>query len=125
VAGDMVAGFGTIVIDPPEGDMAVYLAQLQRLIDVGARTLYPSHGAPIPDGPGKLNEYLVHRAWREQKVLAALSEVALPLETVVERAYDDVASVVLPIAERSTLAILEKLAAERKAAREGQAWRRA
>src|SRR5262249_12487084 len=32
IAGDMVAGIGTILIDPSEGDMAVYLASLERLL---------------------------------------------------------------------------------------------
>ena len=34
VAGDMVAGIGTILIPPSEGDMDQYLQQLQRLIDL-------------------------------------------------------------------------------------------
>ena len=109
VVGDMVAGFGTIVIDPPEGDMTDYLAQLRRLEALPVTTLYPSHGPAIPDGPGKLAEYLTHRQWREEKVLAALGTEALALEDLVPRAYDDVTSFVLPIAERSTLAILGKL----------------
>ena len=64
VVGDMVAGVGTIVIDPPEGDMRDYLTQLARLRDLPVTTLYPAHGAAIPDGPGKLQEYLDHRAAR-------------------------------------------------------------
>jgi glyoxylase-like metal-dependent hydrolase (beta-lactamase superfamily II)/8-oxo-dGTP pyrophosphatase MutT (NUDIX family) len=124
IAGDMVAGIGTIVIDPPEGDMAEYLRQLQRLKDVGARTIYPSHGPPIPDGPAKLDEYVKHRAWREEKVLAALSATPQALEAIVPKAYDDVASFVLPVAERSTLAILEKLRAEGRVALDTDRWRR-
>ncbi len=112
VVGDMVAGLGTIVIDPPEGDMTDYLQQLRRLEALPVTTLYPAHGAPIPDGPGKLAEYLKHRLWREEKVLAALQVEALSLEALVPRAYDDVTAFVLPIAERSTLAILGKLQSE-------------
>jgi glyoxylase-like metal-dependent hydrolase (beta-lactamase superfamily II)/8-oxo-dGTP pyrophosphatase MutT (NUDIX family) len=124
LVGDMVAGVGTIVIDPPEGDMAEYLRQLQRLKDLGVRTLYPAHGPPLPDGPAKLDEYLKHRAWREEKVLAALTSEPQSLETLVPKAYDDVASFVLPIAERSTLAILEKLRSEGRASADGDRWRR-
>jgi glyoxylase-like metal-dependent hydrolase (beta-lactamase superfamily II) len=124
VVGDMVAGVGTIVIDPPEGDMAEYVRQLQRLKDAGVRTIYPAHGPPIPDGPAKLEEYLKHRAWREEKVLGALGAEPQTLEALVPKAYDDVASFVLPIAERSTLAILEKLRAEGRAVADGDRWRR-
>lgn len=120
IVGDMVAGVGTIVIDPPEGDMAEYVAQLQRMKDLGFRTLYPAHGAPIPDGPAKLDEYLTHRAWREGKVVAALAASPQTLEQLVPKAYDDVQSFVWPLAERSTLAILEKLVNEGKATRSGE-----
>ncbi|MEW5741583.1 MAG: MBL fold metallo-hydrolase [Myxococcota bacterium] len=125
VVGDMVAGAGTIVIDPPEGDMGEYLRQLKRLADLPVGTLYPAHGPAIPDGVEKLNEYLAHRAWREAKVLEAVASFARPasVEELVPRAYDDVAAFVLPIAERSTLAILEKLAADGRVAQEAGGWR--
>lgn len=123
VVGDMVAGIGTIVIDPPEGDMSDYLAQLRRLEALPVTTLYPSHGPAIPDGPGKLAEYLQHRQWREQKVLAALSPEGITLEDLVPKAYDDVNAFVLPIAERSTLAILGKLEKEGRATQVGTVWK--
>jgi glyoxylase-like metal-dependent hydrolase (beta-lactamase superfamily II)/8-oxo-dGTP pyrophosphatase MutT (NUDIX family) len=125
VVGDMVAGVGTIVIDPPEGDMAEYLAQLRRLAALPVSTLYPAHGPAIPDGVAKLEEYLAHRAWREAKVLEAVASFARPvaLDELVPRAYDDVASFVLPIAERSTQAILDKLEREGRLVADAQGWR--
>lgn len=114
VVGDMVAGYGTIVIDPPEGEMAEYLRQLARLEALPVGTIYPSHGPVIPDGPAKLQEYALHRAWREAKVLEAIASFGKPAELsdVVPCAYDDVAAFVWPIAERNTAAIIEKLVAE-------------
>lgn len=121
VVGDLVAGVGTIVIDPPEGDMAEYLRQLARLEALPVRTLYPAHGPVIPDGPAKLQEYALHRAWREAKVLEAIGSFGKPVAVadVVPRAYDDVAEFVWPIAERNTEAIVEKLVAERRVVRDG------
>ena len=121
VVGDMVAGFGTIVIDPPEGEMAEYLRQLARLEALPVRTIYPSHGPVIPDGPGKLQEYAAHRAWREAKVLEAIASFGKPVELgeVVPRAYDDVAAFVWPIAERNTAAIVDKLVSEGRVLRAG------
>ncbi len=123
VVGDMVAGLGTIVIDPPEGEMAEYLRQLARLEKLPIGTIYPAHGPVIPDGPGKLQEYAAHRAWREAKVLEAIASFGKPVELaeVVPRAYDDVASFVWPIAERNTEAIVAKLVAEGRVVRKGQA----
>ena len=48
-----LVGVGTILIDPREGDMAVYLAQLERLAALGARVALPAHGEPI-DAPEAL-----------------------------------------------------------------------
>ncbi|MFY1830532.1 MBL fold metallo-hydrolase [Myxococcus fulvus] len=112
VVGDMVAGVGSIVIDPPEGNMRDYLAQLARLRDWPVTTMYPAHGQPLPDGPAKLQEYLNHRAQREALILDAVPTDGVSLAEVVERAYADTPPVMHPVAERSALATLEKLVAE-------------
>jgi glyoxylase-like metal-dependent hydrolase (beta-lactamase superfamily II) len=120
LVGDMVAGVGTILIDPPEGDMAEYLRQLRRLRDLPVGALYPAHGPTLPDGPAKLEEYLQHRAMREAKILAAIPASGATLEEIVEKGYDDVAAIVRPIAERSTVAILEKLMREGTVKQDGE-----
>jgi glyoxylase-like metal-dependent hydrolase (beta-lactamase superfamily II) len=122
LAGDMVSTLSTIVIDPPEGDMARYLGSLERLRALGPRTVYPAHGPPAPDGPAKLAEYLAHRREREEKVLAALASPGT-LAEVTARAYDDTPPAVHPIAERSCLASLEKLRAEGRAREDRGRWR--
>ncbi len=122
VVGDMVAGIGTILIDPPEGDMAEYLRQLRRLRDWPVRALYPAHGPPLPDGPLALQRYLSHREAREARVKAALGAEPRSLEELAADAYSDTPTAWPPVAERSTLAILEKLVAEAEARQLGQAW---
>jgi glyoxylase-like metal-dependent hydrolase (beta-lactamase superfamily II) len=117
IVGDMVAGVGTIVIDPPEGDMAEYIAQLARLRDLPVTTLYPAHGPAIPDGPRKLDEYIVHRQQRERWVLEAVAQGAATLKEVVAHAYRDTAVAMHPVAERSAQAILIKLGRDGKVAR--------
>ncbi len=112
VVGDMVAGVGTIVIDPPEGHMRDYLTQLARLKDLPVSTLYPAHGSPIPDGPAKLQEYLDHRAAREALILQSVPPDGATLAQVVSRAYADTPLPMHPVAERSALATLEKLVEE-------------
>ncbi len=112
VVGDMVAGVGTIVIDPPEGNMGEYLRQLARLRDWPVTTLHPAHGQAIPDGPGKLQEYLDHRAAREARIVEALHGDGVTLAQVVERAYAETPPFLYPVAERSALAVLLKLQEE-------------
>lgn len=119
VAGDMVAGLGTILIDPSEGDMAVYLASLARLLARPPMTLLPAHGAPIADGHGKLSEYLAHRRMRESLVAAALRDTPRTLAELVAEAYRDTPRALWGLAERSLLAHLIKLAREQRATDRG------
>jgi len=119
IAGDMVAGLGTILIDPSEGDMAVYFASLERLLACPPMTLLPAHGPAIPDGHGKLREYLAHRKAREAKALAALGAEPRTLPALVAEVYDDTPRMLWPLAERSLLAHLVKLAREQRAIDDG------
>jgi len=115
IAGDMVAGVGTILIDPSEGDMAVYFASLERLLARPQMTLLPAHGPAIPDGHGKLSEYLAHRRMRESLVAAALRDTPRTLGELVADAYRDTPRALWGLAERSLLAHLVKLAREQRA----------
>jgi glyoxylase-like metal-dependent hydrolase (beta-lactamase superfamily II) len=115
IAGDMVAGLGTILIDPSEGDMAIYLASLERLLARPQMMLLPAHGPAIPDGHGKLREYLAHRRLREAKVVAALGDEPRTLAQLVPEVYSDTPRAVWALAERSLLAHLVKLVREQRA----------
>ena len=108
LAGDMVAGLGMIVVDPPEGDMDDYLASLEKMIELVPRTLFPGHGPAVLDAVAKLREYLKHRLWREERVLEAARRGQTPRE-MLPTVYDDVPPVAYPLAERQILAHLERL----------------
>lgn len=123
LAGDMVAGVGTILIEPDEGDMAEYLASLAALQEIDPGVLLPAHGPPIPDGPGKLTGYRTHRLAREQKIAQALrARGPCAADELVPLAYADTPAPFWPLAERSTLAHLIKLEREGRARRDGQRW---
>ena len=119
IAGDMVAGIGTILIDPSEGDMAVYFASLERLLARPPMTLLPAHGPAIPDGHGKLREYLSHRRLRESKVVSALRDRPRAVAELVAEVYSDTPRALWGLAERSMLAHLAKLAREQRAVQAG------
>ncbi|HUH01706.1 MAG TPA: MBL fold metallo-hydrolase [Kofleriaceae bacterium] len=112
-AGDMVAGVGTILIDPSEGDMSAYLASLRRMRELGPRVLLPAHGVAISAVAEKLDGYVEHRLWREARVIEALREHGPASSTeLVAWVYADVSPALFPLAERSLLAHLDKLLAE-------------
>jgi glyoxylase-like metal-dependent hydrolase (beta-lactamase superfamily II) len=110
LAGDMVAGVGTIVIDPPEGDMDAYLASLEKLGALAPSTLFPAHGPPIADAPGKLREYVAHRLWREERILEAWRSGVREPRAMLPTVYDDAPERAWPLAERQIVAHLERLA---------------
>ena len=122
LCGDLVSTLSTIVIDPPEGDMAEYVRQLERMRTLRPRTLFPAHGSPAADAGASLAAYLAHRREREALVVAALGEGGGALEEVTARAYTDTPPALRPVAERSCLAILEKLRREGRAREEGRRW---
>ncbi|MBT8496063.1 MAG: MBL fold metallo-hydrolase [Deltaproteobacteria bacterium] len=123
VAGDMVAGIGTILIEPSEGDMAEYLRSLERIKELSPRFLLPAHGPLIADPMAKLDDYIRHRLWREQRVIEALRDSGGgSVDELVARAYRDVPPAVHPIAARSLLAHLRKLEDDGRAHRTGDTW---
>jgi glyoxylase-like metal-dependent hydrolase (beta-lactamase superfamily II)/8-oxo-dGTP pyrophosphatase MutT (NUDIX family) len=122
-AGDMVASVGTILVDPSEGDMRVYLESLARMAELAPRVLLPAHGAPIADPAGKLAEYVRHRLWREEQVAAALAgRGRATARELVPIAYADTAPVLYPIAERSLISHLVKLAGDGRIRALGAEW---
>jgi glyoxylase-like metal-dependent hydrolase (beta-lactamase superfamily II)/8-oxo-dGTP pyrophosphatase MutT (NUDIX family) len=124
ICGDMISSVSTIVIDPPEGDMGLYLASLDKLVALEPTALHPAHGGTIVDGPRKLAEYKAHRLRREQLVLVALEGGPQPLSEIVRRAYQDTPPLLWPLAERSALATLIKLEREKRARAQGERYAR-
>ncbi|MHB8606101.1 MAG: MBL fold metallo-hydrolase [Thermoplasmatota archaeon] len=116
LAGDLVSGVSTILIDPDEGDMAAYMATLARLAAMPIRIVLPGHG-PAISGASVLRDTLAHRKMREEKVLAALAAAPLDESALLAKAYDDVAPEAHFVAARSLESILVKLAREGRVVR--------
>jgi ribonuclease/clavin/mitogillin len=113
ITGDLVVGIGTVVIDPPEGNMKQYFNSLERLLALPKLTsLYGAHGPAIANARLKIEEYITHRTARENKIFSAIEAGAITLDEIVPAAYTDVKPELYPLARRSTIAHLEKLEEE-------------
>lgn len=123
LAGDMIAAGSTVVIDPPRGDMALYMDSLARLMELGPQMILPAHGEPIVRGRRALSWLQDHRRWRERRILRALHETE-DLHDLTRAAYPDVSPLLLPLASRSALAHLHKLEADGEAVSRGERWAR-
>jgi ribonuclease/clavin/mitogillin len=118
-AGDLVAGIGTILIDPADGgDMSAYLDSLARLGAARPTALVPSHGPVITAPQECLERYITHRRQREGRVLAALNAGATRMPELLAGAYGDTPREIWWLAERSLDAHLRKLEGEGRVRRE-------
>lgn len=72
VAGDMVAGIGTILIEPGDGDLGSYLDSLERMRSWGPQRLLPAHGPVLEHADTVLAFYIAHRHQRTDLIRRAL-----------------------------------------------------
>ena len=119
-AGDHIMNGSTVVIVPPGGNMAHYIASLRRLLDYDVKVVAPGHGELIPDCRGEVEKLVRHRLLREAKVVGALSDQAQSLDDLVVTVYDDVDPMMHEWAKLSLLAHLIKLEDERRTRKTAQ-----
>jgi glyoxylase-like metal-dependent hydrolase (beta-lactamase superfamily II) len=125
-SGDHIMQGSTVVINPPDGDMRIYLDSLQLLKQYDIDLIAPGHGFLIERPHAVVDRLTAHRLGRERKVLAAL-QAAGParLETLLPLAYEDVAPNRHAMAARSLLAHLHKLRDESRAQEHDGIWQAA
>ena len=121
--GDHVMQGSTVVINPPDGDMAAYLRALQALLDEDLEWLAPGHGFLVAEPQAVLRGLIAHRLRREAKVVQSLqSEGPGTLEALLPLVYNDVSPALHPVARRSLLAHLLKLQADGRARLADEIW---
>ena len=109
LCGDMLSGYGTISINPPDGNMADYIRSLERLEALDPSVILPGHGSMIPRGAQALASAREHRLWREDRVLAAWDAGLRDPEAMLSTVYGDFNPAIRPFAVRQVLAHLERL----------------
>lgn len=108
IAGDLVAGVGTILLAPPEGHLGTYLASLERMVP-RARRIFPAHGPAVEDGPTLLRDYVAHRHVRTQQVARALGGGPVDAQDIARIVYGGVPGVDLQLAAAQVRAHAEWL----------------
>jgi glyoxylase-like metal-dependent hydrolase (beta-lactamase superfamily II)/8-oxo-dGTP pyrophosphatase MutT (NUDIX family) len=122
-AGDQVMQGSTVVINPPDGDMAAYVAALHALGQEAFDTIAPGHGFLIGEAHAAIDFLVTHRLAREHKVARALAcHGPASLEALTRYAYDDVPEALHGVAVRSALAHLLKLEGEGRAEQRAGEW---
>jgi hydroxyacylglutathione hydrolase len=104
--GDLVMGWATTLISPPDGDLAAFRASLARLQARPDAVYYPGHGAPVGDPQTVLAHILAHRQGREAEILAGLAPGPRTVAELVTAIYAAVDPALRPAAARNVLAHL-------------------
>lgn len=123
IAGDLVAGEGTIVLVPPEGDLQQYLDSLARVRAL-AETLWPAHGPPQP--AALADAYIAHRHHRTAQFLAVLAAGrAVGPEQIAAEVYAGIPGVNFELAAMQVLTHLKWLQRGGRARLDDGLWRAA
>lgn len=104
------------------GNLAAYLASLERIAVLNPARMLPAHGPVIDDPVPLLRDYVQHRLEREGQIIAALRAGASTPEEVVARVYRGLKASLVPLALESVTAHLLKLEQESRAQVHGGAW---
>ncbi|KAA8610225.1 MBL fold metallo-hydrolase [Salipiger aestuarii] len=110
-SGDLVMGWASSLVSPPDGDMSDYMAALDRLSQSRWSVFYPGHGAPITETADRLSDLVAHRRSRETQILDALHLSDGTAPELVGRIYSGVPASLVPAAARNVLAHLLDLQA--------------
>ncbi|MBO9601790.1 MAG: MBL fold metallo-hydrolase [Novosphingobium sp.] len=122
-SGDHVMGWSTSVVVPPDGDMADYMASLDRLYRREDRIYYPAHGPAIGNPRQLVRGMIGHRRQRERQILELLGEAPRAIPALVERMYKGLDPRLHTAAAQSVLAHLIELERQGRVRREGEGWK--
>jgi len=105
-SGDLVMGWASSLVSPPDGDLTDFMTSCQRLKSVGAEIFHSGHGAPINDPLARLDWLISHRRTREASILRELRSGPATAHALAHRIYTDTPAALLPAATRNVLAHL-------------------
>jgi glyoxylase-like metal-dependent hydrolase (beta-lactamase superfamily II) len=121
--GDHVMGWSTTVISPPDGDMADYMASLDKLMLREDAIYYPAHGDPVETPRRFVRGLLGHRKQREGQIVRLLATGRQAVTDMVAKMYVGIDPRLHGAAGRSVLAHLLDLEARGAVVRDEAGWR--
>jgi glyoxylase-like metal-dependent hydrolase (beta-lactamase superfamily II) len=124
-SGDHVMGWSTTVVVPPDGDMAAYMASLDKLRQRDDRVYYPAHGAPVTNPKQYVRGLIGHRLQREKQILKLVGEQPRPIPDIVASAYPGLDPRLVTAAGGSVYAHLLDLERRGLVQQDGESWKAA
>ena len=121
--GDHVMGWSTTVVVPPDGEMARYMASLEKLRGRDDRVYYPAHGRPVTKPQQYVRGLIGHRMQRQKQIVRLVEERARPIPEIVADAYPGLDPRLVVAAGGSVFAHLLDLEARGIVVRDGETWK--
>lgn len=119
-SGDLVMGWATSLVSPPDGDLTDFMTSCASLRDTGATVLHTGHGAPVTDPAARIAWLLAHRLGREASVMQILARGPSDVRSLTAQIYVDTPPALLPAAERNVFAHLVDLVQKSKVKPDGE-----
>ena len=120
--GDHVMAWSTSVVSPPDGDMAAYMASLQKLHDRADTVYYPAHGPAVTNPRQLVRGMLGHRRSREAQIVRLLDKAPQAIPAMVSAMYKGLDPRLFGAAGRSVLAHLIDLRNKGRVTNQGETW---
>jgi len=106
-SGDLVMGWATSMVSPPDGDLTDFMNSIKSLkLRSPDKLFFPGHGAPIENPSLRLQELYEHRKKREREILSALETGLATISEITESVYADLDKKLITAAKRNVLAHL-------------------
>ena len=105
-SGDLVMGWATTLISPPDGDIGQYKDSLNNLLKRKENLYYPGHGGPLKSAKKMVLAHLNHRNDREAEILNSISKKGCKIVEIVDSVYNDLSENLKIVASRNVLAHL-------------------
>ena len=113
-SGDLVMGWATSMVSPPDGDLTDFMNSIKSLqLRSPDKLFFPGHGAPIENPSLRLQELYEHRKKREGEILSALETGLATISEITESVYADLDKRLIIAAKRNVLAHLIDLTSRR------------
>lgn len=113
--GDLVMGWASSLISPPNGDLSQFQASCARLHRRDDRVFYPGHGAPVTAPAERIAGLMAHREMRSRQIAQALFTRPDTAQGIARRIYTDTRPDLLAAATRNVLAHLIDMTQKREA----------
>ena len=107
--GDLIMGWASSLVSPPDGDLDDFLASCHTLKARRPRVLYPAHGAPIDDPRSRIDWLIDHRNRRTQEIIATLQQGPQTATSLAQLIYHNAPPGLLHAATRNVFAHLISL----------------